>query len=489
MPEATRCPEYAQSGGNAQASSSTSQLVPLTTPSASTLALLSLTQDITALISLSVEATASLLHDWLRSSLASVGLARVQAGRHVSLSRRMGKSKVWGEAGQGLAVVVVGASERMCLLALAALTMYWWATYMSADPQATGQSLCLHLAKSGYTVFPLLPLPSPASPPTSHALSALLLTWSTAQKRLRARYPHHPGSIVPIMTDPERSPYRGGSSARGTGSFAHAGETVRAYLRESGLRLSAVVCASRNREPSAGWNTEVEGEGSESSSEAGHGVEDGWQAESPDMQMIEDFRGTDTSDHGGTQMDGEDEDEEQTQHQQTQSTSMVHPPVQFTRRQQGHQRSLRSTSTSPEAYRNRIPRFRSTGNTGLLASDESTLLSLYRSNVLDPLLIIRELQDLLSGADPYPIGSEINAGSGGKGRVVFVNGPAVVLDRQAGASDTSSRAQGAARIINAARAEATRLLRSELCEVGVTVCEVAVGEFVSDPSAIHISQG
>jgi hypothetical protein len=75
--------------------------------SPSTLALLSLTQDITALISLSVEATASLVHDWFKSALGMVGAGDVVRYQ----PRGETRGKAGGEAGRGLAVVVVGANE------------------------------------------------------------------------------------------------------------------------------------------------------------------------------------------------------------------------------------------------------------------------------------------------------------------------------------------------------------------------------------------
>jgi hypothetical protein len=79
------------------------------TPSSSTTALIALTQDITALISISLEATASLVHDWFRSSLGVVGMARTSgsAGRSSGI-HKLGEK---GDALGGMAVVVVGASE------------------------------------------------------------------------------------------------------------------------------------------------------------------------------------------------------------------------------------------------------------------------------------------------------------------------------------------------------------------------------------------
>jgi hypothetical protein len=80
---------------------------PESTLSPSTLALLSLTQDVTALISLSIEATTSLVHDWFKSAIGLVGGGEVVRYQPRGESR----SKPGGEAGRGLAVVVVGANE------------------------------------------------------------------------------------------------------------------------------------------------------------------------------------------------------------------------------------------------------------------------------------------------------------------------------------------------------------------------------------------
>lgn len=66
-------------------------------------ALLSLSQDITALMSLSLEATLSLMNDYLRAALGTVGV-----GRYVRASPTRSST----DTGAGLAVVVVGAAER-----------------------------------------------------------------------------------------------------------------------------------------------------------------------------------------------------------------------------------------------------------------------------------------------------------------------------------------------------------------------------------------
>lgn len=95
-----------------QAQPTSSSLTVTAPPSPFTLALLSLTQDITALVSLSLEATASLVHDWFRTSLLSIGIGRGQVVRYVppaAQSSKKGSGR--GESGRGLAVVVVGAEE------------------------------------------------------------------------------------------------------------------------------------------------------------------------------------------------------------------------------------------------------------------------------------------------------------------------------------------------------------------------------------------
>jgi hypothetical protein len=109
-------------------------------------------------------------------------------------------------------------------------------------------------------------------------------------------------------------------------------------------------------------------------------------------------------------------------------------------------------------------------------ADETALLSLYRANVVEPLAVIKELGDLLATA----------ALSGrGRGRIIFVNGSEGLSpsSSEGGAGDISfsttaqgERMDGALRVISAARAEATRLLRAELTAVGIDVCEVVAGE-------------
>lgn len=89
-------------------------------------------------------------------------------------------------------------------------------------------------------------------------------------------------------------------------------------------------------------------------------------------------------------------------------------------------------------------------------------MALYRAQVLDPISVIRSLGDLL--ASPGTSG-------GIRGRVLFVESSGSVDDPE-GVSERN----GATRMVSAARAEATRLLRAELGGAGIDVCEIVVGE-------------
>lgn len=71
----------------------------------SSTALQILTQDVSSLLSLSLETTASVLHDWFRSSLGVVGFG----GEFAPRDRQ--KTYTEGESGRNLAVVIVGAGE------------------------------------------------------------------------------------------------------------------------------------------------------------------------------------------------------------------------------------------------------------------------------------------------------------------------------------------------------------------------------------------
>lgn len=395
-----------------------------------TQALIALTQDVSALLSLSIEATASIVHDWLRASLCRIGLG-TRAPPLRSRDQKYGK----GEVGRGLAVVVVGAAERGYHLSGPCAScgsrirkQGWWriATILkeTADRTDTGQSLSLQLARSGYTVFPFLPLPAsaPLSSPTSSSLSSLLLAWSNIQRRLRQRYPHHPGSIVPIITDPEpNSPPWVKQQLKGKDRFRHAGETVRAYLRDSGLELVAVVCATQVDPGSTGQGRSEEEPGR------------GW------SHHLEQYGSPETD---------------------TLSLSMFPSPTPPSPPSlPSVDRDMLESITPPQLEHIEV----SVPGRGLLSADENALMGLYRANVLDPLTAVRELRDLLTTSD--------GPRKARKARLVFVNAPTIAGGTRLQADETVLR------VITAARTEAIALLREDLADSQVEVCEVVAGTF------------
>ena len=105
---------------------------------------------------------------------------------------------------------------------------------------------------------------------------------------------------------------------------------------------------------------------------------------------------------------------------------------------------------------------------GLSMIDESSLMSMYRANIVEPLAIIRELSDLLSTASE----------SGRcRGRVIFVNGDqGLCVSDVEDSPGLGRRTDSAMRMIGAARSEAAKLLRAELGLSEIDVCEVVVGE-------------
>jgi hypothetical protein len=209
---------------------------------------------------------------------------------------------------------------------------------------------------------------------------------------------------MPVVTDPEtftlqtHDSWTRGKNHANQNRFAHAGETVRAYCLDNGLSLTAVVCASRTPK-----------------------------------------RPKTITSPGGT---------------------------------------IRIIPPSPPSYPDALPIIpdfspqlpsSALGLTlpprlppaSLALSDDQTLLSLYRTNVMDPLSVIRELSDLLAVS---------------RGRVVFVNGGSGSDEPLEEDEEAIQGLPGAMRMIGAARAEAAKLLREELGDVGIDVCEVVVGE-------------
>lgn len=217
--------------------------------------------------------------------------------------------------------------------------------------------------------------------------------------------PAHPGTVVPVITDPETFTLRPDDSwthmpRKNMGRFAHAGETVRAYCRDNGLSLTAVVCASRTpKRPKAitspGGTIRI--------------IPPSPPSYPDTLPIVPDFS----------------------------------PDPRLSR--------ALSTIVQP-----RLP------SSALALSDEQTLISLYRTNVMDPLSVIRELSDLLAVS---------------RGRVVFVNGSVESgLQSSNGDEEPLEGLPGASRMVGAARAEAARLLRDELSDIGIDVCEVVVGK-------------
>jgi hypothetical protein len=102
-------------------------------------------------------------------------------------------------------------------------------------------------------------------------------------------------------------------------------------------------------------------------------------------------------------------------------------------------------------------------SSSLTRTDEDALIAMYRTYILDPLCVVRALGDLLANPQGF---------NGMKGRVLFIETNGSIDDFDA----TMSSQSGAAQMINAARAEAARVLRDELGGVGIGVCEIAVGE-------------
>jgi hypothetical protein len=112
---------------------------------------------------------------------------------------------------------------------------------------------------------------------------------------------------------------------------------------------------------------------------------------------------------------------------------------------------------------------------GLLSADESALLGLYRANVLDPLTAVRELRDML--IDPgFGAGGVANPrGKGRNPRLVFVNAQSLASGSDRGHDRGQGVDETVLRVITAARSEVISLLRDDLAESGVEVCEVVAG--------------
>ncbi|WWC88074.1 uncharacterized protein L201_002978 [Kwoniella dendrophila CBS 6074] len=403
-----------------------------------TAALLALSQDICALISLTIESILSTINYIYRFILYLFGL-----GNGVTLNKERQNRR---ESGKGCGIVILGAD------------------------QAAGQSLTLHLAKIGYTVFPLIPLPSPSSPShTSSALTHLLLTWSSIQKRLRSKFPGHSGNVVPVMIDPEYNlddKRLDNEEEGGEGRFQHAGETVRAYCKENELTLVSIICTSgKLKTPSmtvndtANFNLHqapfrrsknVNGKSSRMTGDVSPtSMQRSLSAPSCSSPGHDDNPPARSSDSTGHEMNLIDE---------TTSITKVNPPS----------KSAGTIKKPPVIPQPSLPIH------ALTLSEQPTLLSLYRSNILDPLSIIKELHDLLSISNTKNLP---------RGRIVFVNGEnngkIVELNNYDNGIDTMyygyEKNKRAFEFIDTVRKEMISLVKDEMSGVGVDVCQVIVG--------------
>ena len=213
-----------------------------------------------------------------------------------------------------------------------------------------------------------------------------------------------------MLTDPEPKDYATSlkPALKVTGKLEHAGDTVRAYCRDNHLVLVGIICAPR---------TDVPKPGDRAASMSSTGT-------------AREGLGLDV-DLGAPTQDTEEPIEEKDSD----------PPTPT--------KSPRSISSNA-----------SVGS--LIMAEDHTLFSLYKTNVVDPLTIIRDLGDLLGKTRRY---------GRGNGKVIFINDAS-----GAGLRTMGSETQGQAMIVGAARRGVIRQLRSELRQRGlVDVCEVAAG--------------
>ncbi|WVQ65018.1 uncharacterized protein L199_003188 [Kwoniella botswanensis] len=414
-----------------------------------TAALLALSQDVCALIALTVEATLSVLNFIYRSILGVMGYERTVRFDHSRSVRR--------ESGRGCGVVVLGANE------------------------AAGQSLTLHLAKIGYTVFPLIPLPTPSSPPTSSALTHLLLTWSGVQKRLRARFPGHPGAVVPVMVDPEGISDHLHSSARGDlkrstnsnvkeemgeGRFSHAGETVRAYCKDNELSLVSIICINRK---SKVMSEEYQGNNGSNLRRAGsnEGTREDHTDGSPVM-MQRSLSAPSTSSSNSTPINVRSPPPKEGERS---ITTSAHTHTITT----GTGTVINSKPSGPIS----LPTLPSIS---LMMTDENTMISLYRSNILDPLAIIKELSDLLSVpcTQGYSNGRIvfIDGEKANQGRIIELNDYSYSEEEEEGEGvrpEFYKNENKVVEFIYEVRERVVGIVREEMRGIGVDVCEVIVG--------------
>lgn len=130
----------------------------------------------------------------------------------------------------------------------------------------------------------------------------------------------------------------------------------------------------------------------------------------------------------------------------------------------------------------------------LVNTPESTLNLVYRTNVLDPVSVVRELSDVLVspppgfGRDGDRDGGYRHRGRGkqSQGRVIFIN-PSPILPGSSPASHvqppnlTSTSLNSLTSLTTSLCTSTARILRDELSVLGVEVCEVVVGPMWEKP--------
>ncbi|WVQ77398.1 hypothetical protein IAR50_007083 [Cryptococcus sp. DSM 104548] len=259
------------------------------------------------------------------------------------------------------------------------------------------QALTLHLAKQGYTLFPFISL-SPTSSSSPDVLSELLQKWSVLQKRSRAQNADHPGAVVPVIVDPD-------------GAAEHGDVYLGELQRESGH-----IPKGKGREK--------------------EGVRFG---------------------HGCDTVRAYCRENSLTLTAIICPSAPTYPPSDMPKAPCLVNGKGKEKEKPNEHVPEKRVRWAPGDGTGLLGATEADLLRGYRQNILDPLSVIQELQDLLAHQG---------------GRIVLLN-----------TSSTSSSAEWpSARcgtktdiFMENVREEMVGSLRDELGEAGVKVCEVVVG--------------
>ncbi|ODN87140.1 hypothetical protein L198_07142 [Cryptococcus wingfieldii CBS 7118] len=259
------------------------------------------------------------------------------------------------------------------------------------------QALTLQLAKQGYTLFPFISITPSSS--SSSPLPDLLQKWSVLQKRLRAQHANHSGAVVPVIVDPD------GAALNGD-----------VYLGELGGQDGKI------------------GKGKGKDKEGGrfaHGC-DTVRAYCHENKLVlsaiicPNFSNRPPSD-------------------------VPKVPCLVNGNGKGKEK------VNGYITEKRV-RWAPGDGTGLLDATEKDLLRAYRLNVLDPLSVIRELQDTLFHQ--------------GGGRIVLLNTASATASAEWPNSRCGTKTE---LFMESVREEMAGSLRNELGRAGVKVCEVMVG--------------